>query len=147
MYYNENNYLYIIYDCKNKTYNGYTNNINRRIRQHNKEICGGAKYTTSKVNDSNKWKYLLYISCVDNEIFDRKKALSMEWSIKYPTNKKPRPRVYCSPLGRIKSLPLVFSNPKFSCFNFNVHVSKECPYMNEIKNNLEYIDNVYVFIE
>ena len=43
---------YIVYllinTCCNNTYIGMTNNKIRRLRQHNGELVGGAKYTTSK---------------------------------------------------------------------------------------------------
>ena len=117
------NMLYIIHDNYGNTYNGYTVDVNRRIRQHNKCKAGGAKYTTKRVTDENKWNYLLIITCT-NEEFNKNKALSMEWSIKYPTNRKPRPRIYNKPKGRIESLPLVFANPKFSDFNYIVYVQQ-----------------------
>jgi len=59
------NFLYIIGDEKNNTYNGYTVNLERRIRQHNKEIKGGAKYTTRRVDVCNTWKYLITITSND----------------------------------------------------------------------------------
>lgn len=117
------NYLYIISNNKN-TYNGYTVNLERRIRQHNKEIKGGAKYTTRRVDENNVWKYLVTITSPD-ERFTRNKALSMEWSVKYPTNHRPRPKLYNSPIGRIEALPLVFKNPKFSDMQFHVNICDE----------------------
>ena len=40
-------YCYFLYNVSNKkNYIGITNNVTRRLRQHNKEIKGGAKYTT-----------------------------------------------------------------------------------------------------
>jgi len=51
----------------------------RRLRQHNKEICGGAKYTTSKVNDNNKWTMYCYVSGFPDE----RAALQFEWMWKY----------------------------------------------------------------
>ena len=53
---------YIVYllknSCNNFTYLGITNNSNRRIRQHNGIIKGGAKYTRMKKNNG-EWKYYL----------------------------------------------------------------------------------------
>ena len=53
-----NNYnLYLLtHTTHNKTYLGITNNLQRRIRQHNCEIKGGAKYTSSFLLDG-KWEY------------------------------------------------------------------------------------------
>jgi predicted GIY-YIG superfamily endonuclease len=79
---NNNNYVcYIIYK-NNYSYVGITNNINKRIRQHNNIIKGGAKYTTSK---GSGWNYLCYIKGFKNKI----DALMFEWSIKHcaPKNK------------------------------------------------------------
>ena len=51
---------YIIYllinNTNNCTYVGITNNPERRIRQHNGEICGGAKYTKMK-KGNGEWSY------------------------------------------------------------------------------------------
>lgn len=72
---------YIIFN-QNYSYVGITNNLNRRIRQHNKIIVGGAKYTTSK---KGKWEYACYISGFKSKI----DALKFEWSLKHckPKNK------------------------------------------------------------
>ncbi len=41
-------YVYIL-ECKDKTYyTGITNNLEKRLRQHNGEIVGGAFYTKNK---------------------------------------------------------------------------------------------------
>lgn len=89
---------YIIANEFGKTYNGYTNNIKKRIRQHNREISGGAKETKN-----GKWHYLAILT----GFADNHEALSCEWKIKHPTNKKRRPIKYCSVNGRILSLNLV----------------------------------------
>lgn len=105
-------YCYILMSTNtSKTYNGYTNRIDRRIRQHNKELVGGARATSS----GGPWEYLVIITS-DHPNFTKIRALSLEWSIRYPTNKRPRPREYSCPDGRIASLPLVFANPKFQEF-------------------------------
>lgn len=136
------NFLYIIADTKNNTYNGYTVNLERRIRQHNKEIKGGAKYTTRRVDEYNQWKYLITITCPD-ERFTKNKALSMEWSIKYPTNHRPRPKPYNTPIGRIESLPLVFRNPKFSDLQFQLHIHDETD-AECVKHLFQDVENVVI---
>ena len=44
--------VYLIFN-QNCTYIGATNNLKQRIRKHNGEIKGGAKYTTKKVKAGN----------------------------------------------------------------------------------------------
>lgn len=110
-------HLYVIYDAAGNTYNGYTVDLERRLRQHNKEIKGGAKYTTSRVKGPDHWRYLVTLTSPE---FTQQKALSMEWSVKYPTNKRPRPRAFAGPRGRLASLPLVFANPKFEALTFEI---------------------------
>lgn len=127
-------YCYILYnDNNNKTYNGYTVNPLRRIRQHNSEIKGGAKYTTkSKV----EWKYLLII---ESEQFDKNNALCFEWMLKYPTRKKPKPREFQGIIGRLKSLPLVLSYEKFENMNFKIKIN--ILYLKETEEILENFKN------
>lgn len=127
-------YCYILYnDNNNKTYNGYTVNPLRRIRQHNSEIKGGAKYTTkSKV----EWKYLLII---ESEQFDKNNALCFEWMLKYPTRKKPKPREFQGIMGRLKSLPLVLSYEKFENMNFKIKIN--ILYLKETEKILENFKN------
>ena len=123
-------YCYILYNLRNnKTYNGSTNNLARRIRQHNGEIKGGAKFTTAdakKSADHTHWKWLAICACEDQETFDKIRALSLEWHIKYPDNKRPRPSKFQGRLGRIEGLELALSNPKFAGFTFCVYVCEEC---------------------
>ena len=63
---------YIVYilvnTFNNKTYVGVTNNPIRRIRQHNGELVGGAKYTTSN-KEEGKWEYFGFIKNVENSGF------------------------------------------------------------------------------
>ena len=40
-------YCYFL-QSKNRTYNGYTVDLHRRLRQHNGELAGGAKVTTRR---------------------------------------------------------------------------------------------------
>lgn len=54
-------YVYFIESTHGSTYIGATTDLNRRIRQHNKEIKGGAVATSIKVNNGEIWKYICYI--------------------------------------------------------------------------------------
>ena len=96
-------YCYIIRSTNpkflNSTYNGSTNNLVRRLRQHNGEIVGGAKATRGK----GPW---VYIGIWDG-FSSYREALSCEWRIKHPTNTKKRPPQFNGVRGRIKSLNLL----------------------------------------
>lgn len=48
----------LISDCGRYTYIGKTNDLHRRLRQHNGEISGGAKYTRR----ARPWSHFLYVS-------------------------------------------------------------------------------------
>ena len=66
---------YIIYK-NNNTYCGITNNVTRRLKQHNSVIKGGAKATTSK---GPGWNYLCQITGFQNKI----QVLQFEWAVKH----------------------------------------------------------------
>jgi predicted GIY-YIG superfamily endonuclease len=63
------------------TYVGSTVNMHRRLRQHNKEITGGARSTTSKVSKGESWRYVCHVSGFPTW----SSALSFEWKWKYLT--------------------------------------------------------------
>lgn len=81
----------------NATYNGYTNRLDRRIRQHNGELKGGAKSTRRR----SDWEYVMAMT--SNE-WNKSAALSAEWYIRYPTGKKPRPLEFRGAAGRLAAL-------------------------------------------
>ena len=60
-------------DCT-RTYIGATNDFNRRIRQHNREISGGAKSTAG-----HKWEPIIQVV----GFTERKKLLRFEWYWKH----------------------------------------------------------------
>tara|TARA_A100001015_G_scaffold274883_1_gene331640 strand:+ start:502 stop:816 length:315 start_codon:yes stop_codon:yes gene_type:complete len=69
--------LYLLINTKNQyTYLGITNNSTRRLRQHNGELKGGAKYTRMKKGEG-KWEYYMKI-----EGLTKSQALSMERTTK-----------------------------------------------------------------
>lgn len=83
----ENNYIvYLLHHTeKNITYVGMTNNKNRRIRQHNGILVGGARYTTNNKGDG-EWKYYGWLSIAENNM-SKNIALSIEKKIKLRTRK------------------------------------------------------------
>ena len=119
----------------NYTYNGYTVNLERRIRQHNGEITGGARTTTAR----RPWEFIMIITSAD-EKFNRSTALSFEWHIRYPTNKKPRPKEYQGPEGRIKGIDQAIANFKHD-YEFVMAVKKD---YYDIACQLENVKNKHI---
>jgi len=68
-------YVYLLLCSNNATYVGATVDLTRRLRQHNKEIEGGAIATTSKVNRGETW----IRACHVEGFPDWKAALQFEW--------------------------------------------------------------------
>lgn len=66
------------------TYVGVTNNLKRRLRQHNGEIKGGARSTTMRRRHAGTWRYALWIG----GFYDRKEALQFEWRCHHETKKR-----------------------------------------------------------
>jgi predicted GIY-YIG superfamily endonuclease len=48
-------FVYLLLSSDNSTYVGATVDLERRLRQHNSEIKGGAVATTTKVNKGETW--------------------------------------------------------------------------------------------
>lgn len=115
-------YCYILYNAHNAcTYVGYTNNPDRRLRQHNGHLKGGARYTTSQLAKTGKeeqdpWRFLLIISS-SNPTFTKCKALSLEWHIKHETRKqKSNSPTYRRMLATINAVTLhKFADINFTC--------------------------------
>ena len=54
-------FVYFIESTNGSTYIGATVDIDKRIRQHNKEIKGGATATSIKVQSGEIWTYACYV--------------------------------------------------------------------------------------
>jgi predicted GIY-YIG superfamily endonuclease len=91
-----------------QTYNGYTVNLSRRLRQHNGEIKGGAWATTAK--DKGAWSSIAALTSDSWASVSR--AMACEWNCRYPTRKKPRPKIFAGAKGRIDSLVEIFKHIK-----------------------------------
>jgi predicted GIY-YIG superfamily endonuclease len=127
----------------NRTYNGYTVDPKKRIRQHNQEIKGGAIYT-------KKWGEKSWEICAIIKGFpDHITALQCEWRIKHPAPKKIRPAKYNSPNGRITGLFEILnmerftSKTKYLTSELNLDVWILSDYANCV-NNLKPNINVHV---
>ncbi len=72
-------YVYFIEATNGRTYIGATVDLNKRIRQHNCEIKGGAQATSIEVKKGELWNYVCYIeNCPTWNT-----ALQCEWRWKY----------------------------------------------------------------
>jgi predicted GIY-YIG superfamily endonuclease len=80
-----------------RTYNGYTVDLRHRLRQHNGEIKGGAFATKNR----GPWEFIAVMTCLE---WTNVRAMKVEWLIRYPTRKKPRPTEFSGPQGRINGL-------------------------------------------
>ena len=76
-------YVYLLVSSDNATYVGATVDLNRRLRQHNKEIKGGAHATGSKVEKGEVW----IRACHVEGFPDWQAALQFEWRWKQLTRK------------------------------------------------------------
>ena len=68
-------FVYFIQSTNGSTYIGATVNIDKRIRQHNKELKGGATATSIKVSQGEIWSYVCYVENFPNW----NEALKFEW--------------------------------------------------------------------
>lgn len=74
---------YLLCNNNSRTYIGYTNNFKKRLRQHNGELSGGAKYTTAH-KEKNGWEPVAIVcGFLDNNL-----AMSFEWRMKRYRNLK-----------------------------------------------------------
>lgn len=76
-------YVYLLLSSDNCTYVGATVDLNKRLRQHNKEIKGGAKATGAKVEKSENWIRVAHVEGFP----DWQAALQFEWRWKQLSRK------------------------------------------------------------
>ena len=78
-------YVYLLVSTNNATYVGATVDLDHRLRQHNKEIKGGAHATSMKVAKGETWHRACHVS----EFPDWSSALQFEWRWKHLSRKYP----------------------------------------------------------
>ena len=101
----------------NRTYVGYTRSdkIKNRLRQHNGEICGGAKYTKAY----RPWKMVCYVTGFK----DKSHAMQLEWKMHHPPKGE---KTYSNRLEkRLKDLENIMS---LDCFTTNAPLTKNYIY-------------------
>ena len=76
-------YVYLLVCEDGATYIGATVDLNRRLRQHNKELVGGAKATGRKVSRGLSWRRHCYVSGFP----DWQATLQFEWRWKQLSRK------------------------------------------------------------
>ena len=92
---------YII-ENRGYTYVGVSNNVEKRLRAHNGEIKGGAKYTTSK---GQGWKHICLIHGFPTKI----ESMQFEWALKHI-----KPRNAGGIINRIKKLKTLLNKTKWT---------------------------------
>jgi len=86
-------YVYLLVSTFGNTYIGATIDLDRRLRQHNKEIKGGAHATGMKVAQGEVWTRAAHISGFP----DWQAALQFEWRWKHLSRSLP---IHLVPLER-----------------------------------------------
>jgi structure-specific endonuclease subunit SLX1 len=76
-------FVYLLESSGKSTYVGATVDPDRRLRQHNKEIKGGAHATGMKVNKGESWERICYVKGFP----DWSAALQFEWRWKQISRK------------------------------------------------------------
>ena len=105
-------FVYLLVSTNGNTYVGATIDLDRRLRQHNKEIKGGAYATGIKVAQGETWTRAAHVSGFP----DWQAALQFEWrwkqlSRKLPINMEPLERRMLA-LRQLLDLPQSTSKAK-----------------------------------
>jgi len=77
-------FVYLLVSTNGNTYVGATIDLDRRLRQHNKEIKGGAHATGIKVSQGETWTRAAHVSGFP----DWQAALQFEWRWKNLSRRK-----------------------------------------------------------
>ena len=89
-------FVYFIQSTNGYTYIGATVNLDKRLRQHNKEIKGGASATSIKVNNGELWSYVCYVENFPSW----NEALKFEWRWKQISRQIQKSKPYQKPIER-----------------------------------------------
>ncbi len=96
--------FYLVENIYNKrTYAGVSPTPERRLRQHNGELAGGAKYTTS--HDPGGWRHICLVTGFQNKI----QSMQFEWAVKHAA-----PRNLGGKAARLKKLTAVMEKERWT---------------------------------
>jgi structure-specific endonuclease subunit SLX1 len=98
---NDASYVYLLLSSDNATYVGATVDLDRRLRQHNKELKGGAHATGAKVEKGETWIRAAHVRGFP----DWQAALQFEWRWKQISRKLPAKM--CPLLRRLTALDML----------------------------------------
>lgn len=134
------NHCYILFnDVNKKTYVGYTTNLQKRIRQHNGDLKGGAKYTLAQITQHDiVWSYLITLSC---KTWDKSKALSFEWHVKHAKDPSLK-RLPGGPFKKLHALYVVLNMESFKGFQYEICVAPQ--YFDHVQSKFKEMNNVCV---
>jgi structure-specific endonuclease subunit SLX1 len=79
-------FVYLLEATNKSTYIGATVDLERRLKQHNKELSGGAVATGIKVANGETWRRVCYVSGFPSW----QAALQFEWRWKQLSRKLPK---------------------------------------------------------
>ncbi len=79
----KDSFVYLLVSDSGNTYVGATVDLDHRLRQHNKELAGGARATSMRVERGEQWRRHCYVSGFP----DWKAALQFEWRWKQISRK------------------------------------------------------------
>jgi putative endonuclease len=79
-------YVYIVKCADGTYYTGKTNDLPRRLLQHNGELINGAKYTRTR----RPVELVFYEECLSNRY-----ACQREWEIKQMSHREKESLIYC----------------------------------------------------
>lgn len=121
-----------------RTYAGFTVDPKRRLRQHNHEISGGARSTTSR---AGLWSFLFVVALGNGNGGEaRRQALSFEWHMKHvPKVAPPSDKSLRGVPRRLICLRWTLSHPKFAhlrrtatVYACDEYIGDVCAYLSDL---------------
>ena len=128
---------YLIESNEKKTYCGITNDIKKRIKQHNGILKGGAKSTRGY-----EWNYF----CMIDGFISKSDVLSFEWRMHHPDGKRKKDKRYYGIEGRFLSIYDVIlwwflSKNTENPYPLHIYIKEE--YINEYKEKIDFSDELF----